>query len=47
MAKMPRSDGDGFCLDAPLAVAQVTPCPSVRLQDETRCMATASSAAII
>jgi hypothetical protein len=25
MAKMPRSDGDGFCLAAPLAVARITP----------------------
>jgi hypothetical protein len=24
--KLPRSDGDGFCLAAPLAVAQVMPC---------------------
>ena len=28
MAKMSHSDGNGFCLAAPLAVARVTPCQS-------------------
>jgi hypothetical protein len=47
MAEMSHSDGNGFCLAAPLAVARVTPCQSVRLQDETSCTSTASSAAFI
>jgi len=47
MAEMPYSDGNGFCLAAPLAVAQVTLCRPVRLQDETGYTSTASSAALI
>lgn len=40
IAKMPCSDGDGFCLVASLAVALVTLCLSVRLLDETSCAST-------
>jgi hypothetical protein len=44
IAEMPRIDGDGFCLAAPLAVSQITPCRLVRMLDGTKYASATSSA---
>jgi len=46
IAKIPRGDGDGFCLAAPLMSHGLRLCRLVRLQDETWRASTASSATL-
>ena len=44
--KMPHSDGDGFCLAAPLVVSWVTACRAIRVRDG-RWLASAVSSALL